>query len=118
MAFQLPLIVYGIGMAGLLSADTLLKYWRHGATAIFVISMIVTPSQDPISMLMMAIPLTILFVASVYAVKFMERKKARAEVLGRGADVRPRRGRADRRVRGDAGRPRDVGITVALSIEL
>ncbi len=81
VAFQLPLIVYGIGMAGLLSADTLLKYWRHGATAIFVISMLITPSQDPISMLMMAIPLTILFIGSVYAVKFMERKRVRPEAV-------------------------------------
>ena len=44
--------------------------------------MVVTPSQDPLSMLMMAIPLTILFILSVYAVKFTQRKKARkAEVL-------------------------------------
>ena len=77
VAFQLPLIVYGIGMAGLLSADTLLKYWRHGATGIFILSMLITPSQDPVSMLMMAIPLTILFIGSVYAVKFMQGKKAR-----------------------------------------
>jgi len=79
VAFQLPLIVFGLGIAGLLSADTLLKYWRHGASAIFVISMIITPSQDPISMLMMAIPLTILFIGSVYAVKFVQRKKVRIE---------------------------------------
>ena len=79
MAFQLPLIVYGLGIAGLLSADTLLKYWRHGASAIFVISMIITPSQDPISMLMMAVPLTMLFIASIYAVKFVQRKKVRIE---------------------------------------
>jgi sec-independent protein translocase protein TatC len=81
VAFQLPLIVFGLGIAGLLTADTLLKYWRHGATAIFVISMIVTPSQDPVSMLMMAIPLTILFIASVYAVKFVQRKQNRPEAL-------------------------------------
>ncbi len=79
VAFQLPLIVFGMGMAGILSADTLLKYWRHGASAIFVISMIITPSQDPVSMLMMAIPLTLLFIASVYAVKFVQRKKVRIE---------------------------------------
>lgn len=79
VAFQLPLIVFGLGLAGLLSADTLLKYWRHGASAIFIISMIITPSQDPISMLMMAIPLTILFIMSVYAVKFVQRKKVRIE---------------------------------------
>lgn len=74
-AFQLPLFVYILGALNLLKAETLLKYWRHSATGIFVISMIVTPSQDPLTMLMMAIPLTILFVISVYAVKFTQKKQ-------------------------------------------
>lgn len=81
VAFQLPIIVYGIGIAGLLSTESLLKYWRHGATAIFILSAIITPSNDPISMLTMAIPLTVLFIASVYAVKFTQRKRARAEAI-------------------------------------
>ncbi|MGV3617865.1 MAG: twin-arginine translocase subunit TatC [Fimbriimonas sp.] len=77
MAFQLPLFVYILGMLDLLKAETLVKYWRHSATIIFIISMVVTPSQDPLTMMMMAIPLTILFVISVYAVKFTQRRKAR-----------------------------------------
>ncbi|RYG23136.1 twin-arginine translocase subunit TatC [bacterium] len=79
VAFQLPIIVYGIGIAGLLSTESLLKYWRHAASVIFVLSAIITPSNDPISMLMMAVPLTVLFIASVYAVKFTQRKQTRPE---------------------------------------
>lgn len=75
VAFQLPLIVYGLGLAGILTAETLLKYWRHGASAIFVVAAVITPSNDPFSMLMMAIPLTGLFIASVYAVKLMEKRR-------------------------------------------
>jgi len=74
-AFQLPLVVYGLGLAGLLSAETLLKYWRQSTISIFVVAMIVTPSQDPVTMLAMAIPLCLLFLASVYAVKFIQRKR-------------------------------------------
>lgn len=76
-AFQLPLFVYILGLLDLLKAETLLKYWRHSATVIFIISMVVTPSQDPMTMMMMAIPLTILFIISVYAVKFTQKRKAR-----------------------------------------
>ena len=75
VAFQLPIIVYGIGIAGLLSPEALLKYWRHAATGIFLLSAIITPSSDPISMMMMGVPLTILFIASVYAVKFTQRNR-------------------------------------------
>jgi sec-independent protein translocase protein TatC len=81
-AFQLPLFVYVLGVLNLLKAETLIKYWRHCATIIFIISMIATPSQDPLSMMMMAIPLSVLFIISVYAVKFTQRKKAKlAEVV-------------------------------------
>jgi len=82
VAFQLPLIVYILGELELLSAETLIKYWRQSATAIFVIAMIVTPSQDPMTMLMMAIPLVILFMGSVYVVKFSQarKKKRRAKI--------------------------------------
>lgn len=75
IAFQLPLVVFLLGAVGLLKAETLLQYWRQAATAIFILSMIITPSNDPASMLMMAIPLVILFAISVYAVKINERRK-------------------------------------------
>jgi len=78
IGFQLPLVVWVLGALNLLSAETLLKYWRQAATAIFIFAAIVTPSNDAFSMLMMAIPLTILFIISVYVVKFTQRKQ-RAE---------------------------------------
>lgn len=78
-AFQLPVVVFGLGSAGLLSAETLIKYWRHAASLIFVLAAIITPSNDPLSMLTMAIPLTLLFMISVYAVKFVQRKQVRPE---------------------------------------
>ena len=79
LAFQLPVVVYALGAIGLLSSATLLKYWRQGAVAIFTISAIITPSNDAFTMLMMALPMCVLFIISVYAVKFTQRKKERAK---------------------------------------
>jgi sec-independent protein translocase protein TatC len=78
IAFQLPLIVFGLGAMGLLTAETLTKYWRQAATVIFILAAVITPSNDPISMLTMAVPLVILFIISVYMVKWTEKKKIRA----------------------------------------
>ena len=75
VGFQLPLVVFVLGKVGLLSPDTLIRNWRQATIAIFAISAIVTPSNDPLTMLMMAIPLSLLFVISVYAVRFTSRKK-------------------------------------------
>jgi sec-independent protein translocase protein TatC len=75
IGFQLPLVVYILGALNLLSAETLVKYWRHGAVAIFFLAGAITPSNDPATMLMMAVPLTLLFLVSAYAVKVTQRKK-------------------------------------------
>lgn len=77
LGFQLPVIVYGLGAIGALSAQTLAKYWRHGTVFVFLLSAILTPSNDPLTMLMMAIPLSILFMISVWAVKIVQRKKVK-----------------------------------------
>lgn len=77
VGFQLPLVVFILGKIGLLTPETLLKYWRQSTVAIFVISMIVTPSNDPLTMLMMAIPLSILFIISVYALRATSRDKTK-----------------------------------------
>jgi sec-independent protein translocase protein TatC len=81
VAFQLPLVVYILGALELLSAETLIKYWRQVCVAIFFLSMVITPSQDPVSMTVMAVPLVILFLISAYAVKVSQRRKRRAEEL-------------------------------------
>lgn len=75
VGFQLPLIVWALGALNLLTAETLIKYWRHSVTFIFFAAAAITPSNDPFSMLMMAVPLCILFIISVYAVKFTQKKQ-------------------------------------------
>lgn len=81
IGFQLPLVVYVLGALNLLSSKTLMKYWRHAAVAIFFISGAITPSNDIPTMLMMAIPLTILFMISAFAVRYIQRNKKTSEFL-------------------------------------
>lgn len=83
LAFQLPLIVFLLGSLGILTPETLLQYWRQSAVSIFIVSMIITPSNDPGSMLMMAIPLCFLFMISVYLVKWTTKKRRAEEEAAR-----------------------------------
>jgi sec-independent protein translocase protein TatC len=73
IGFQLPLVVFVLGALNLLSAQTLMKYWRHAAVAIFFLAGAITPSNDPVSMLAIAIPMTGLFAISVVAVKHTQK---------------------------------------------
>jgi len=69
VGFQLPLLVYIAGRLGIIGEDTMTQYWRHATVFVFFTSAILTPSNDPISMLMMAIPLSLLLMLSIFAVK-------------------------------------------------
>lgn len=86
VAFQLPLVVYGLGAIGLLSAETLMKYWRQAATIIFILAAVITPSNDPVSMLMMAIPLVVLFMISAWCVKVMQSRKKSSMIAMEGVE--------------------------------
>lgn len=69
IGFQLPIVVYFLAKIGLIGPNTLSRYWRQITVVVFFASAILTPSADMFSMLMMAIPLTLLFFVSVFAVK-------------------------------------------------
>ncbi len=72
ISFQLPLVMLFINRLGLVSLATYLEKWRIAILAIFVISSILTPA-DPISIFLMAIPLTLLYFLGMGLCKWMPR---------------------------------------------
>ncbi|MAV35972.1 MAG: twin-arginine translocase subunit TatC [Planctomycetaceae bacterium] len=70
VAFQLPLVMLFINRIGLVSEAMFLEKWRIAILVIFVISMLLTPA-DPISMLLMALPLTLLYFFGVGLCRWM-----------------------------------------------
>lgn len=72
VSFQLPLVMLLINRMGILSVQAYLEKWRIAILGIFVISMFLTPA-DPISMLLMAVPLTFLYFLGVGLCLWMPR---------------------------------------------
>ncbi len=60
IAFQLPLVMLFLNRINVFTIRTYLDKWRVAVMIIFVLSMLLTPA-DPVSMIMMAVPLTILY---------------------------------------------------------
>lgn len=60
VAFQMPVVVLLLGWAGLVTPAFLGKYRRHAALVCAVLGAVLTPA-DPISMLLLAAPLYILY---------------------------------------------------------
>jgi sec-independent protein translocase protein TatC len=73
-SFQLPVILFVLERVGIFSYQQYMASWRISVLAIFLISLLLTPG-DPGSMLLMAIPLTILYFGGVFCCWLFPRKK-------------------------------------------
>ena len=78
LCFQLPVVLTLLGMAGLVTAKMLLSGWRYAVVGVFILAAIVTP-PDPISQTLLALPIVLLYFASVACVKVIEVRRSRAE---------------------------------------
>jgi len=70
LAFQLPLVMLFMNRIGLFTVENYLSKWRVAVLVIFVLAMFLTPA-DPISMLLLAVPLTFLYFMGVAMCKWM-----------------------------------------------
>lgn len=64
LLFQLPMVVYFLTKAGLLTPDIMKNYRKHGIVAIFLLGAMLTP-PDPFSQILIAIPLIGLYQFSI-----------------------------------------------------
>lgn len=79
LGFQIPVLLVFLQLVGIMQPRTLIRFWRYAVMIIFVLAAAMTPSGDPISMLVLAIPLTILyFVAALIAWLVIRRRPARS----------------------------------------
>jgi sec-independent protein translocase protein TatC len=74
LCFQLPVVLTLLGMAGLISSATLMSSWRYAVVGVFAVAAVVTP-PDPVSMLSLALPICLLYFASVGCVKMVEGRR-------------------------------------------
>jgi len=70
--FEFPLAAMFLGKVGLIKSFQMKKYRKYAIVLIFIASAIITPGPDPFSMIIVAIPLTILYEISIYLVRLVE----------------------------------------------
>jgi len=86
IAFEIPLFVVLLSLAGVVSGKTLGQYRAWIVVGTFVFAAVATPSTDPISMLFLAVPMTVLFLVSEVVARLVDRRRARQSGQNNWAD--------------------------------
>jgi sec-independent protein translocase protein TatC len=79
LAFLLPVLMVGLNLAHILPGRVLLKSWRISIFLISLFAAVMTPSPDPWSMIIMAIPMVVLFFLAVGIALLIDRSRARRD---------------------------------------
>lgn len=77
IAFEIPLFVILLNLAGVVSAHQLARSRRWIILLAFIFAAVATPSSDPFSMLALAIPMTLLFLLSELVARIVDKRRAR-----------------------------------------
>jgi sec-independent protein translocase protein TatC len=75
LAFQLPVLQLLLGALGLIKARTMLAAWRWVVVIAAIAGAVLTPSTDPVTMLLLSGAITALFLLGVALVALTERFK-------------------------------------------
>ncbi len=73
--FEFPLVLVLLVWLGIITTAFLKKYRRHAIVVIFVIAAIVTPTPDPITQTIFAVPLYALYEISILVSSRIEKKR-------------------------------------------
>ena len=72
VVFETPLVLMGLGWMGLVTARRLIRAWRWAIIGSFVIAAFITPSIDPVTQALVAVPLIFLYGLGIGLVKLVE----------------------------------------------
>ncbi|HTY00703.1 MAG TPA: twin-arginine translocase subunit TatC [Bacteroidota bacterium] len=65
VVFELPMVSWFLSKIGILKPEFMRRYRRHSIVAIFLIAAALTPGTDPVSQILLAIPLVVLYEVSI-----------------------------------------------------
>jgi sec-independent protein translocase protein TatC len=65
IVFELPTVVFFLAKIGVATPSWLIRNFKYAVLAIFIVAAVLTPGTDPVSQLMMAGPMLLLYILSI-----------------------------------------------------
>jgi sec-independent protein translocase protein TatC len=81
LMFQLPIVIYFLSEAGIVTPELMRAYRRHAVVVILIVSAVITP-PEVISQILIALPLFILYEISIFISRIvLNRRKKELQVV-------------------------------------
>ncbi len=74
LVFELPMVSFFLSKLGILKPSFMKKYRRHAIVLIMVAAAFLTPGTDPVSQIVLAVPLVVLYEISIFVSKISQKK--------------------------------------------
>jgi sec-independent protein translocase protein TatC len=74
IVFQTPIVLVGLARLGIVNARALMRYRRHALFGFFVAGGIAAPDGNPLTMALLALPMYVLYEASIWVIAPLERR--------------------------------------------
>ncbi len=74
LIFELPMLSFFLSKLGILTPAFMRKYRKHSIVVILILAAFLTPGGDPVSQLVLGIPLVLLYELSIFISKISQRK--------------------------------------------
>src|SRR2546426_1123481 len=83
LAFELPVVMYGLSVLGVVEPDFWKEHWRFAVVAIFFFGAAITPDGSGVTMMLVSLPMLALYVGGYVAIRVRFRKKSPAPALAK-----------------------------------
>lgn len=74
LVFELPMLSFFLSKIGILTPKLMRKYRRHSIVVIIILAAFLSPGTDPVSQVMLAVPLVLLYEISIIVSKIFQKK--------------------------------------------
>jgi sec-independent protein translocase protein TatC len=79
LLFQFPMVVYFLTKVGIVTPQLMRHYRKHSVVGILILGAVITPSADPFTLALIALPLYLLFEISIFTSAVVVRRKKKQE---------------------------------------
>ena len=72
LVFEMPFVIMGLAKIGVVTSKRLLGWWRYAILMSVLIAAVVTPSIDPVTQFVVALPILVLYFVGIGLAKLVE----------------------------------------------